>query len=33
LTCAQSLVPIDAMTSDLAIRAFQASQQASRIAS
>src|ERR1700730_5888514 len=33
LTCAQSLVAIEAMTSDLAMRAFQASQQASRIAS
>ena len=31
--CAQSLVPIEVMTSDLAIRAFQASQQASRMAS
>jgi hypothetical protein len=33
LTCAQSLVPIEAMTSDWAIRAFQASQQASGVAS
>src|ERR1700730_12369717 len=33
LTCAHSLVPIEVMTFDFAIRAFQASQQASRIAS
>src|SRR3984893_17309988 len=33
LTCAHSLVPIEVMTLDFAIRAFQASQQASRIAS
>src|ERR1700738_819624 len=30
LTCAQSLVPIEVMISDLAIKAFQASQHASR---
>src|ERR1700730_15836984 len=33
LTCAHSLVPIEVMTFDFAIRAFQAPQQASRIAS
>jgi hypothetical protein len=33
LTCAQSRVPIEVITSDLAMRAFQAAQQASTMAS
>jgi len=33
MTCAHSLVPIEVMTSDLAMRAFQASQLVREVAS